>query len=57
MTLFAVLALLLPFGIPGWTMALTAVYTAPLAATVAIYVALSRETTPADSPSPRAGSR
>lgn len=41
-TLFAVLAALLPLGIPGWVMAVTAVYTAPVFATVAIYAALRR---------------
>ena len=36
-TLVAVLAVTLPLGLPGWAMAVTAIYIAPVAATVAVY--------------------
>jgi hypothetical protein len=36
-TLVAVLAVTLPMGIPGWAMSVSAIYTAPVAATVATY--------------------
>lgn len=39
-TLLAVLAVMLPFGVPGWAMAVTAIYIAPVSATTAIYAAL-----------------
>ena len=36
--LVAVLAVALPLGVPGWAMSVSAIYTAPVAATVATYV-------------------
>ena len=40
--LFATLATMLPLGVPGWAMAVTAIFVAPTAATVSMYVALRR---------------
>ena len=38
--LFMTLAVMLPLGVPGWTMAVTAIFVAPAVATAAMYVAL-----------------
>ena len=39
--LFVTLAVLLPLGVPGWAMAVSAIFVAPVAATAAIYAALA----------------
>ena len=39
-TLVASLAIMLPFGVPGWAMALISIYVAPIAATAATYLRL-----------------
>ena len=41
LSLFATLAVLLPLGIPGWTMAVAAIFVAPICVTLAIYLALA----------------
>ena len=41
-SLFATLALLLPLGVPGWKMAVTAVLVAPVCVTATVYAALAR---------------
>ncbi len=38
--LFCTCAILLPFGCPGWVMAISAIYVAPVCATLAIYASL-----------------
>ena len=38
--LFATLAALMPFGVPGWAMAVSAIFVAPTVATAAIYATL-----------------
>jgi hypothetical protein len=40
-TLFTVCAILLPLGVPGWAMAVTAIYIAPVCVTVTIYAMIS----------------
>jgi hypothetical protein len=40
-TLFTVCAILLPIGVPGWAMAVTAIYIAPVCVTVTIYAMIS----------------
>ena len=40
-SLFATLALLLPLGVPGWAMAVTAIFVAPVCVTLAVYAALA----------------
>jgi len=42
LTLFATLAVLLPLKVPGWAMAVSAIFAAPICATLAVYTALSR---------------
>ena len=49
--LLVTLAVMLPLGVPGWTMAVAAIFVAPAVATAAMYVALSlraRAARPAD---------
>ncbi|MBQ6327991.1 MAG: hypothetical protein IJI35_03170 [Kiritimatiellae bacterium] len=41
LALFVTLAILLPLGVPGWVMAISAIFVAPVAATAAIYAALA----------------
>ena len=41
LALFITLAVLLPLGVPGWAMAISAIFVAPVAATAAIYAALA----------------
>ena len=41
-SLFTVCAVLLPLGCPGWAMAVTALFVAPVCVTVAVYAALAR---------------
>ena len=41
LALFVTLAILLPLGVPGWAMAVSAIFVAPVAATAAIYAALA----------------
>lgn len=41
LALFITLAALLPLGVPGWVMAISAIFVAPVAATAAIYAALA----------------
>ena len=38
--LFSTCAILLPFGCAGWSIAVSAVYVAPVVATIAIYTTL-----------------
>ena len=38
--ILATLAVTLPLGLPGWAMAVTAIYLAPIAATAATYAGL-----------------
>lgn len=40
-SLFTVCAILLPMGVPGWAMAVTAIYIAPICVTATIYAMLS----------------
>jgi hypothetical protein len=40
-TLFTICAILLPLGVPGWAMAVTAIYIAPVCVTVTIYAMIS----------------
>lgn len=40
-SLFTVCAILLPMGVPGWAMAVTAIYVAPVCVTATIYAMLS----------------
>ncbi len=40
-SLLAVCSILLPLGVPGWTMAVTAIFVAPVCVTATIYAALS----------------
>ena len=40
-SLFAVCAILLPMGVPGWAMAVTAIYIAPVCVTSTIYAMLA----------------
>ena len=40
-SLFTVCAILLPMGVPGWAMAVTAIYIAPVCVTATIYAMLS----------------
>lgn len=40
-SLFTVCAILLPVGVPGWTMAVTAIFIAPVCVTVTIYAVLA----------------
>jgi hypothetical protein len=40
-SLFVTLAVLLPLGVPGWAMAVSAIFVAPVAAAATIYVALA----------------
>ena len=42
-SLFATLAALLPLGIPGWAMAVTAIFVAPACVTLTVYAALGHE--------------
>ena len=42
-SLFATLAALLPLGIPGWAMAVTAIFVAPICVTLTVYAALGHE--------------
>ncbi len=39
-SLFATLALLLPLAVPGWAMAVTAIFVAPVCVTITVYAAL-----------------
>ena len=41
LSLFATLAVLLPLGIPGWAMAVAAIFVAPVCVTLTIYLALA----------------
>ncbi len=41
LSLFATLAALLPLGIPGWAMAVAAIFVAPVCVTLAVYLALA----------------
>ena len=41
-SLFAVCSILLPLGVPGWAMAVTAIFVAPICVTATIYAALAR---------------
>ena len=41
LSLFATLAMLLPLGIPGWAMAVAAIFVAPVCVTLTIYLALA----------------
>jgi hypothetical protein len=40
-SLFTVCAILLPVGVPGWAMAVTAIYIAPVCVTATIYAMLA----------------
>jgi hypothetical protein len=40
-SLFTVCAVLLPMGVPGWVMAVTAIYIAPVCVTATIYAMLA----------------
>ena len=42
-SLFTVCAILLPAGVPGWAMAVTAIYIAPVCVTATIYAVLAVE--------------
>ena len=42
-SLFLVCAVLLPLGIPGWAMAVTAIFIAPVCVATTIAVALNRK--------------
>ena len=40
-SLFAVCSVLLPLGVPGWAMAVTAIFVAPICVTATIYAVLA----------------
>ena len=42
-SLFVTLAALLPLGIPGWAMAVTAIFVAPVCVTLAVYASLAHD--------------
>ena len=41
LALLVTLAVLLPLGVPGWAMAVTSIFVAPVATTVAVYSVLA----------------
>ena len=45
-TLFTVCAMLLPLGCPGWVMAITAIFVAPVCVSIAVYTALAADSLP-----------
>ena len=53
-SLFAVCSILLPLGVPGWAMAVTAIFVAPICVTATIYAALA---IPGGSAAPRRSER
>lgn len=46
LSLFATLAALLPLGVPGWAMAVAAIFVGPVCVTLAVYAALGRPARP-----------